>query len=413
MNFLITGAQMKNKGAQSLLFTIADQLRKRYGRETEISFLTLDIHKIKTEEKYDFDFIYCEKLYRKIDTSNALEKIWICGKEIIKHQLGKTEFTIHDIMKLKDVLKNIDAIIDVGGYSVSSKWETDINRRVFWYVETAKKLHIPVILMPQSFGPFEYGNLQEEMDTAIRSTLAKADVIFAREKQGEKWLKENYGLNNVELYTDIVLQCGNIEKDNIYRKGKEEEHGSIQLTTNRNVGIVPNIMTIAHGNKQHILSTYSTIIKHLLGNNYNVYIFRHSNDLELCKDIYEQFRSNQHVTLIENEFDCIGYSEFIKQFEFVIASRYHAIVHAYKRNVPALILGWAVKYQELAERFGQKQYVFDITNEENFDIRALLSALSEMEKCNAMEKERIRDTLAEIQKSTCFETCWKIIDKRV
>lgn len=165
---------------------------------------------------------------------------------------------------------------------------------------------------------------------------------------------------NVEISTDLVLQSDEIELSNIFVKSRKLEFK--KLTTQNNVGIVPNMQLYKHGKKDDLLQVYRNIINHLLDCNKNVYIFRHSNDLPICKDIYEMFASSENVYFIEDDMNCLEYGEFVKQFDFIVASRFHAIVHAYKENVPAIILGWAVKYHDLAQNLNQEKFVFDGTN---------------------------------------------------
>ena len=43
---------------------------------------------------------------------------------------------------------------------------------------------IPVILMPQSFGPFNYKERKEEMLERIETVLSESQLIFARENEG-------------------------------------------------------------------------------------------------------------------------------------------------------------------------------------------------------------------------------------
>ena len=79
--------------------------------------------------------------------------------------------------------------------------------------------------------------------------------------------------------------------------------------------------------------------------------------------------------LYRNEFESGEYSLMVRQFDFIIASRFHSIVHAYKEGVPAIIFGWATKYQELAGHFDQSKFVFDITDKPNDKFEAIVYAL--------------------------------------
>ncbi|MCD7819638.1 MAG: polysaccharide pyruvyl transferase family protein [Lachnospiraceae bacterium] len=111
---------------------------------------------------------------------------------------------------------------------------------------------------------------------------------------------------------------------------------------------------------------------------------------------------------MENDFSCIEYDEFIKNFQFIICSRYHGIVHAYRNGVPAIVLGWAVKYKELTESVSQNQYMFDIVDGmiEDFKVKEMVD---NMLTNYSEESQIIRGRVEEIQKDNCFEVLNKYI----
>lgn len=122
----------------------------------------------------------------------------------------------------------------------------------------------------------------------------------------------------------------------------------------------------------------------------------------MCEDIYEGYRNNPNVVLLDNDFSCLEYDEFVHNFKFIVCSRYHGIVHAYRNFVPAIILGWAIKYVELASRVGQERYVFNIASSDTTD-RVLCDVVNRMAlNCNA-ESRIIKSNVMEIQKNNCFD----------
>jgi colanic acid/amylovoran biosynthesis protein len=108
------------------------------------------------------------------------------------------------------------------------------------------------------------------------------------------------------------------------------------------------------------------------------------------------------VHLLQNNFSCLEYDAFVKEFEFIICSRFHGIVHAYRNYVPVIALGWAVKYQELTRAVGQESYMFDITAED-CDREALLQAIRNMIKNREEERHTIQTNMEKIQQENCFE----------
>lgn len=407
MNVMITGAQFSNKGAQSLLFSVIDQLRKRYN-DVEIYYLPLDDYNKYNKQDLKFNVIYSgdEALaYSK----NCFNDMKLIVKNIIKIIMRKPHIPLNDIRKYNKILPYMDVLIDVSGYQLSSKWSIRINKRFLQYIENAKMYNIPVILMPQSFGPFDYGDNQEEMDKAISTILKKVDLLFVREMDGYNLLKYKYNLTNIRLSADLVLQTPGVDWRNIYNNEPEITYPI--LPTQNNVGIIPNFQTQIHGDSKLTFDVYEKIICHLLDKGKKIYIFRHSKDLEMCEQIYSRFTENSNVVLIKDEISCLAYCEFIKQFDFIVASRFHAVVHSYKQYVPVLILGWAVKYQELAKMFNQEKFVFDLTNIDEKSITHLIAALDDLAHNYRKERENIQKKMMLIQRNTCFDQCRTILDK--
>lgn len=404
MKIMITGAQFNNKGAQSLLFSVVDYL-KRKDQEVKIYYLPLDDYRKYDQELYRFKIIYggMEAHYYE---NHAFARPFILAKTWLRKIVKKNAVSISDVTKLHKVLPEMDAIIDVSGYQLTSKFPYTANRKFLYYIEEAKRHSKKIVLMPQSFGPFEYTEKREKMYSLIKKDLNSADLIFAREKDGFDLLKNQFGIKNLILSPDLVLQCGKIDWNNIYIVAPEIKYPI--LNTENNVAIIPNTETFRHGDEKLILSIYKEIIDELISLGKMVYIFRHSRDLEACKKVYELCKNNEKVILIENEFECSEYSRFIEQFDYIVASRYHAVVHAYKADVPAIVLGWAVKYQELAELFGQQAFVCDITRGDLANLK-VSELIQTMNNNFAEEKEQIKKTLHKLGDNNCMDKCWDAI----
>lgn len=408
MNVLITGAQFKNKGAQSLLFTVMNELRQHYG-DVEIYYLPIDDCFSYPSDTYRFHVVFDDLgwLDYRYDPWNELRNIKHC---ISKYHKWSKKHKETEILRLSQVLKKLDAIINVSGYSLTSKFIRVGNYRYLRVINEAKRHKIPMFLMPQSFGPFDYRD-KKKMTKKIKRGIEKVDAVFARETEGRLALKNEIGVSNdVLLSPDVVLQSHSLKLENIYVKTPELHIP--ELGPGRKVGIVPNVQVLKNGNKNDILNLYRKIIEKLISLGQSVYIFRHSNDLDMCKMIYQGYEDNCHVHLIEDDLNCIEYEEFIKQFDYIIASRFHSIVHAYKQGIPAIILGWAVKYIELANAVSQEQYVFDGTDISNEQVNAILEKIRNMNDKYSDESQLIKERVKAIQNNSCFNTVYQIIDRR-
>jgi len=133
-----------------------------------------------------------------------------------------------------------------------------------------------------------------------------------------------------------------------------------------------------------------------------IYVLRHSpQDLEACEKIKNSFSNNKNVRLIADELNVIELENIIKQFDFVIASRYHSIINSYKNGVPALVIGWAAKYFELLENFNQLDYFFDVRSAISTD--DLLTKLDKLIESCKYEKEKIIEKFDTLNKENIFE----------
>lgn len=398
LKVLIVGANYNNKGAQSMLFITVDEIKKRFS-EADIYFATAEII---DEKNLTFKRIYYNELSKSIALGGITGKIAFIKsiiKDCVKFIIGKRN-NLWMSLDLKHLLPTINLIIDVSGFNLGKKWSVDIQEAYLTNIKLAKKYNIDMYLMPQSFGPFDYDKDKKFLLDEINDLLQYPIRIYARENNGYKLLVKNFGLRNVELSADLVLQNSGIELEHIYKTKMEIE---LPLIASEScVAIIPNNQCIRYGNKDVIIDIYKRIIEQLLVAKKEVYIFRHSGeDLRVCKWIKDSFIDNDHVHMLDNDFNCIEYSEFIKGFQFVICSRFHGIVHAYRNFIPCIALGWAAKYQELTKVVDQEKYSFDITSQ-SFNASDVMFKLSYMIDHFKDESNLIQKNVVRIQRDNCF-----------
>ncbi|MBQ8677096.1 MAG: polysaccharide pyruvyl transferase family protein [Alphaproteobacteria bacterium] len=200
--YLITGGGFGNKGAESMVYTAISKIRA-VEPEAEIT-------------------VVCFVDFTNIDKAN-FDRIKIVTASLkTRKRLNSRLKTCFDLLKrrkqtvqLYQELKSCDCVIDVSGFALSSYWSKTTNLKLLTTINMAKRFGKKVILMPQSFGPFDY---KEKMNRLVISTLKKCDLIFAREKEGFELLAQQ-GLTNVALSADMVLQM-NTPYDHIWKSLK-------------------------------------------------------------------------------------------------------------------------------------------------------------------------------------------------
>ena len=382
-----------------MLFTTISEIRKR-DPKSRIYFGTYKTEEFDHSVYSFFKASYDDGIQERAlhEHMNPIRYIRLFSKLIGNEVLGIGKEKPVDGGRL---FSGIDLVIDISGFALSDKIKDTYNKMLLNTIALSKKNNVPVILMPQSFGPFEKIKERDGSLEKVRELMNYPEVIYAREKNGMTDLEETFELKNVKLSTDLVLQSRDIDLHSVFRKMPQT--GSGRLSTKDNVAIIPNYQCFRDGNESHMYEMYTMIIKLLLKSEKNIYIVQHSKaDEEICRTIKEMFKDEKSVHIAEGNLNCIEFDEYIREFDFVICSRYHGCVHAFRNDIPCIILGWADKYLELAKHMQQEKYVFSV--ETGIDNTAeILEAITGMTDELMTEKKTIRENVERIQKDSCFD----------
>ena len=394
-NIIITGGELFNKGAQAMTYIAVDECKKRFPDHEVLVLSPMDLKRTEEEKnQYTFRFIGWYPLKFATAQSNPVLKI-LCSIR------NRNEFR-----ECEAIYRNCDLLIDISGYALGSNWNYAYCNQYLEHLEFAKAYNIPVCLMPQSFGPFDFPKeYSNSINKRIEDLLSYVKIIMAREKEGRDALIDKYNLNNVQLEKDLVLNNTGIELSRIFKR--EQDIRRIQVEKD-SVGIVPNKRLLDTVDENELLLCYREVISYLIMHGKNVYIMSHASaDQIICQNIYDLFTASERVHLIRTELSCIEYNEIVKKMSFMIASRFHAIVHAYKEGVPCIAIGWAIKYTDLLSEFGQQNYIFDTSIvQKPSDI---LEKIEYIDQHLDEEKSKILEHLAEVQEKNVFDALTGII----
>lgn len=400
--FIVTGGSFAGMGALSMLFIVVDELKKRFPD----CRIVADVHS-EIPDGLAFSCVnILPWMWKSFCNPVFLGLVQI--RRILRHFL--TDFPASTSWREANrLVRSADAIIDVSGFALSSQFDNETSVFFLDRIRAAEKLHIPVFLLPQSYGPFDYKRDRNRLCSQIKKQLSYPRIIFAREQRGYRLLTEECALTNVRLSPDIVLQNSGIDYAQIYREPFGAENLP-KLAEGKKVAIIPNQNLYRIGKKEVILKFYEDSIRELCSKGFIVYLINHTKmDLSICDDILCRVNSDSviKVPLVMKirEFEMI-----IGNFDFVIGSRYHGIVHALKQGVPVISVGWAIKYKELMELFDQRKYDLDIRNDQ--DMSRALEAIQDMEKNYSANHEKILSILPKYRGNSCFEEISTYFDQQ-
>ena len=144
-NIIITGGELFNKGAQAMTFIAVDEMKKRFPDHKILVLSEMDLQRPKEErEQYVFGFIGWYPIKFARCQTNSVSR----GLCLLRNR--------KELLEAENIYKNADLMVDVSGYALGSNWSEETCNHYLDHLEFAKAFHIPVYLMPQSFGPFQF-----------------------------------------------------------------------------------------------------------------------------------------------------------------------------------------------------------------------------------------------------------------
>lgn len=381
---------MKNKGSQAMFLTLYYSLKSAY-EDSEVYGFS---NKYESQEEYIFKLLPYD-YYTRFVLNNRLSKVPLLVP-LLTYLVGiwrKTDKWQGKLPEMEKVLREADAIFDASGYTLGSGWSKGGGELLLQTIRLAKRYNKKIILMPQSFGPFDWEGDNTDFLKRITAELAYCTKIYAREQEGYECLL-SLGLDNVELSTDMVIR----EKffpsaSDIYASTSNSI--AVEHPTRGSVGFIINENVFRIGDADAVLNLYVKLLDRLTENGEKVYILNTSTaDTHLVKEVLNNMNDRSRVNIISGEYSSPELIDIIGRFKYVVASRYHSVVFAYRCGVPAIILGWASKYQDLAAHFQQQAYVFDIRQP---GVDEILDQIDHMGTNYEKESHRIKECLETVQ----------------
>ena len=314
------------------------------------------------------------------------------------------------------LLSESDLLIDLFGISFSDGREKFLPFNVLsnW---PAQLMKIPVVKLAQGLGT--YKNVVNRV--CAKWSLGNCTKVFARGDYSFEYTSQ-LGLNeNLDQASDIAFlydpkytltdENKNYVKiivkklDDLREKKRKIITLSISSVVNskcENRGI-NYINVMAHTASHYIEKGYFIILfpnatRTSLATSRN-------NDIPIIKSIAEKVDSQYRASLVEiiQDVNSESLRKILNKTDFLVASRFHAMIGGLALGKPTMVLGWGHKYREILENFNIIDWAFDYTNlsEENLK-KQIDSFIAESENI----KKQIVENLPQVIKLAQHQFDW-------
>ena len=282
-----------------------------------------------------------------------------------------------------------ELLIDVSGISFSDGRVLELGYNVACVLPSLL-LRQPVAKYSQAMGPFR--TWPNRM--LARLILPRLRLVIARGERTRGFLRE-LGLSEVPVCADVAFSM--VEPDT------EEARAALAALDpfdgRRTVGISASAVVESYARRHGIdyLQVLADLADRAIEAGCGVWLIAHAtrksrkkgrtNDVETCQAIYERLRAKAYCHLVVQDYAPATLRTIIGACDFLVASRFHAMVSALAKGVPTVVTGWSHKYVEVLEMFELGEWAI---SHQKLDTEALWGMLQRL----MVGEEEVRTRIA-------------------
>lgn len=337
----VFGVNFDNKGAEAMLITLNEFLKKNYSKDFKLV--------VFYDSKLKEDFVNPNKNYLIFQGPLSFLNHWIFTINAVSYKCIRIIPFYFQAEIVKEFFQ-CSLCVDLSGFALTDDFSKNSGTRrslIFLSQALASKLtNKTYILLPQAIGPFK----RKLNEYIVKFIIHLSDLVYNR---GEYKFKMGSQLKSKCIKTtDIVFERSFIEKYQI----KEYNDSENKVMLNPNARIYHK----SDSGKLYIKSQID-IINKLLSNNFNVVLTPNEirenelDDLQICKMLKDHFKDNSKVVLNEN-IDINNLLNLISSSKFIITSRFHLMIFSLILNTPLVVISWSDKYYDIMNSFDINKY---------------------------------------------------------
>lgn len=319
------GTGVHNRGAELMAIATADRLRNRYPDVKIV--VPPQFGPPSALEKYQF-FTTREKVGRLSLVPNLVNLIFGgASPSVIKPN-------------------RVCLVLDASGFAFSDQWGAGQAKNLLRKMNQGYRSSQPLILLPQALGPFN----QPDVARACRGLFERASLVCARDTKSYEHAKRLAAPPKLQRFPDFTL-------------GVEPDHDHGVEVPERFQAVVPNMRML---DKSEQSASYLDILRSAVdqvracGGNPVFVIHDAQEDAQVPKLMGPEYSAVPVIT----HSDPRALKSILGRADFVIGSRFHALVSALSQGVPCIGLGWSHKYPELFADFGCRDLLIEDLNDE-------------------------------------------------
>lgn len=323
-NILITLNALKdNRGSEALIRGLVRICKERYP-DCNIT--------ISSGAKGDIQTVIPDvaEMVPRRDISSRFAKLAAKVSDKLYHDIDRSEKYYY--RSLISASKKADVIFVIGADNYDASYNMHgLMRRINTYILNAAK---GTVVM------YDCSLEESHLTNDVVKDIGRFGIITVRESVTKLVFEKRFDKNKIKYFPDPAFVM--LPEECRLPEGYEE---------GRMVGINLSSLIASgkYGTKSELLvQSYRNMIDYILsGTDLKVVFIPHvmgNADLSMLRKLYENYRENDRVLLIEDEtYNAAQLKYIISKLSYLVTARTHASIAAYSMCVPTLVIGYSVK----------------------------------------------------------------------
>jgi len=308
--------------------------------------------------------------------------------------------------KTAKVFKRCNALLDIsGGDSFTDLY----GKRRFDAIVLPKKIavenNIPLVLLPQTYGPFQP---KQKAERVSQELIKRSALAYARDPYSYEYLKELLGsdfdpaLHKQGVDVAFLLPAASTEEVTVKGLLPQREAGKEVFGINVS-GLIyndPDIARTQYGIRVNYHELLTSFISHVLKySDGDVWLVPHvlvpydhfESDAFACNKLKSHFSEADQlrIKIVSGQYDQCEIKGVISQCSWFTGTRMHSTVGSLSTTIPTAAIAYSGKTRGVFATAGQEDKVFDARFESTDDLLGKL--IGAWQTRNETKQELIRD----------------------
>lgn len=367
----IYGTGTHNRGAELMAIAVAERLRESFPGVRIVvpqSFGSTKCRQkhafLTTWETGPWINLLSEKLYRKLLPTSIANYLYRIDR-LARFLVAKTGLSIQ-LSEQVDPCE-IDVVLDASGFAFSDQWGPNPAKGLQRHLE--QRPNSLLILLPQAMGPFT----KDSVVSGVNSLFSRASLVFARDN------------TSFDAVTRLAPSLRHFYQSPDFTLAVKPIRPKDMTLPEKFTAIVPNYRMIDKGSKSDeyldfLRAAIDTLDK--AGKNPAFILHDAHGDMRVIHLLGQKYSSYPIFT----DSDPRVLKAMLGHAEFVIASRFHAIVSSLSQGIPCIGAGWSHKYPELFAEFGCPELLINDLQDRKLISETLLYLSDESSRLAVQQK---------------------------